>query len=279
MDRSRTLRCAATTIAIALVTLLAAATSSSAALIGLSSGSPGTLYSINSGTGAATNLTNITGSTSLVGIEYMNGTLYATDVNPGGGGFTFGTIDIMTGAYTVINNQAGSANWHGLAGNPASGLLYTIDINNSNILTAIDPLANVVTPIGSGNSGVDGRGMAYDAVHGILYASGGSNLFTVNTTTGVATLVGSMGIGPGYFGLAYDPLADVLYGNSGDSRSLYRIDANTGNATLIGANGVGAQIDGLADVPETSTVPEPISLVLVGTGLGVTRLAARRRRK
>jgi hypothetical protein len=263
------------TIVIAILALVFIGVSSShAELIGLSSDSSGgRLYRIDTATGSATLITTTNLYTSFVGIEFMNGTLYATDVLYNGA-WSFGSINMSTGAFTFINDQGGSANWHGLAANAAAGLLYTVDLNNSNILKSVTP-SGVITSIGSGNTDVDGRGMAYDSVHGILYATGGGNLYTLDTTTGTATQVGAMDISTGFCGLAYDPVTNILYANSGNGNelSLYTINTTTsGLATLIGPNGVSVPIDGLA----YQAVPLPPSLFLLAPGL--FGLAAVRRR-
>lgn len=136
-----------------------------AALYGLSNG--GALYTIDPATGAATFVADVPG-VSFTGLSFLGSTLYATDVLREGS-FRFGSIDLTTGAFTAINNQDNSLNWHGLAGNESASVLYTIDINDSLKLKSVTP-AGVVATIGTG-TGIDGRGMAYDDTHGILYAT------------------------------------------------------------------------------------------------------------
>ena len=97
------------------------------------------------------------------------------------------------GIITFLGDQNGSDNWHGLAADEAGGVLYSIDNNNSNILTAQFPDGSVET-IGSG-AGIDGPGMEYDDTHGILYAiSSDRSLYTISTETGTSNLIGPTGI-------------------------------------------------------------------------------------
>ncbi|MFO0849654.1 MAG: hypothetical protein U0871_14030 [Gemmataceae bacterium] len=268
----------------AVAVTLASAGPAKAGLIGLDSAFPTPhLYNVSTTTGTATPFVTVTGGfTSLTGLAYLNGTLYATDVLAGQG-FKFGSIDMATGAFTVINNQGGSANWHGLAANQAGNVLYSIDIDNGNRLVSVTP-AGVITTIGPG-AGIDGRGMAYDNGNGVLYATGsgaGTSLYTVNTTTGLATLVGSTGISSGFIGLAFDDATGTLYmtaapGGNGPS-NLYTVNTTTGLATLIGATGV-SNLDGLEFIP-TQAVPAPPAAVLAVLGLasvgGFRRLRAAR---
>ncbi|MFZ1060773.1 MAG: hypothetical protein WAP47_16440 [Candidatus Rokuibacteriota bacterium] len=244
-----------------------------AALFGL--GDDDKLYTINTATGAATFVADVPG-TSLVGLTFLGGTLYASDIF--GSSLLFGTINPTTGAYTGISDQGGSANWHGLAGNESAGLIYTIDINDGNKLKSITP-GGVITTIGSG-AGIDGRGMGYDDLHGILYATSGgdSSLYTVDVTTGGATLIGALGIDAGTIGLDYDEASQILYANDGQvSDSLYTVNVTTGAATLVGSNGGEFEINGLAWITDAAPVPLPGTGGLVLLGMAVLAALARRR--
>ena len=241
-----------------------------AALYGLSSSNPGTLYTVNPGDGSATAVTDLSGSSfvSLTGLSFLDGTLFGTDIVPPGASFMTGTIDTGSGAFVGVSNQDGSANWHGLASDEAAALLYTIDINDSNKLKSMTA-GGVVTTIGTG-AGIDGRGMAFDDVNDILYATGSGSLYTVNTATGASTLVGGMQLDTGLIGLAYDEIADILYANVAGT-GLYTINVGTGDATFIGSNGTtaGSGIDGLAWLgPQGPDVPEPGTLALAMLAVG-----------
>ncbi len=264
----------------ALAVGLLSAIPASAQLYGVSSATPGAVYTIDASTGAATHVVDITGInfTSLVGAEFMNGTLYATDVLSDG--WHFGSIDLSTGVFTAINSQDGSANWHGLAANEAAGLFYTVDINDGNKLKSVTT-GGVVTTIGTG-AGTDGRGMAFDSLNGVLYAVGGGNsgsgLYSIDVTTGLASFIGGIDFVGNMPGLAYDAANDTLYLNDGVDHNLYTVDRVTGAASLIGSNGVDAFIDGLAWKGAAREVPEPGTLAMLA-GAGVVGLGIIRRRK
>jgi len=253
----------------------------SGTLYGLSSSAPGTVYMIDPSTGAATALVNLTGvsEASYVGLEFLNGVLYATDIyDVQTDVYMFGTIDLNTGAFTAINNQGGSANWHALAANPALNLFYSVDLDvwDSKPLVSVTP-GGTISLIGP--TYTDIRGLAYDSNHGILYGVDQANLYTIDPSTGAVTAVGSLGLGNYRVGLAYDPDSDTLFLNTGGGdNSLYRVDPSTGLATWIGPNGAveGNGIDGLAYL-ETGVIPEPGTLACVLGGGALLALRLRRR--
>lgn len=239
-----------------LAVVLPASTAVGGVLYGLSgpgTGS-GTLYTIDPSTGAAAPVAGLSGPglvfTTLGGLDFLGGKLYATGVYAGAPNYSFGTLDVVTGVFTPVVTQDQS-DWHGLAANPAAGVLYTVAVTVfPNTLKSITP-TGVISNIGPTGS-VDGGGLAYDEVHGILYATYFHFLYRLDTSTGAPTLVGDMGFTPDPAGLAYDPALGVLYLNDGGSNSLYQVDPATGAATFIGANGVSAAINGL---PEPARIP------------------------
>jgi hypothetical protein len=128
-------------------------------LVGLSTEDLGVLYSINASTGTATPIVTLNGGASSTGLSYLQGTLYGTDLLnfPGSmSSFDIGSIS-TDGIITFLGDQNGSLNWHGLASDDCGGgILYAIDINNNDILTAQFPDGSVAT-IGSG-AGIDRPG-------------------------------------------------------------------------------------------------------------------------
>jgi hypothetical protein len=269
-------RCAILALMVLLGWVTGLPPSAHAGLIGLSSSNPGRLYSVNSATGSATLLTSLGHETSLVGLEYLDATVYTTDVLVAGT-FHFGSINLTTGVFTPLNDQGGSLNWHALAGDATANLLYTVDLNQPAFpLLSVTPLGVVIT-IGNTNQNI--RGLAFDSDNDILYGVTFNDLFTINTVTGAATLVGATGLDVSNLGLAYDSNR-LLYLNVADTNSLYRLNTTTGAATLVGDNNPAAalHIDGLAYIPEP--VPEPTSAALLGLGgLGLAGYVSRRRKQ
>ena len=233
------------------------------------SASPGTIYTINTATGAATSLVSLTGIDAPIAddISFLNGTLYASDVSLTSALVaSFGTINLTTGAFTQINTQGGSVDWHGLAANPNANLFYVVDLD-----MAGDPLLTVtptgtITSIGTTN-GVAIDDLAYDVNHNILYGIDGLDvLWTINTSTGLPTQKGPTGLvgNVAAVGLAYDSTNNVLYMNDGVGHKLYTLNTSTGAGTLVGSNGTFIALDGLAD---NNPAPEPGTLLLLLFGL------------
>ena len=198
---------------------------------------------------SATPIVTLNGGASIAGLAFLNRTLYGVDLYdfPGGISLITHRVDINGRDYNVSEDQNGSHNWHGLAADEVNGILYAIDNDNSNILTAQFPNGSVAT-IGSG-AGINGPGMEYDDTHGILYAiTFDRSLYTISTVTGTSNLIGPTGIPAesNYIGLAYDECNQILYANDGDLGQLYTLDVTTGAGTLVGSNGVKDIIDGLA---------------------------------
>ena len=120
---------------LAILTFIGWTGTAQAGLIGLSSGFPANVYSIDAATGVATLLTP-TEDANLVGATFLGGQLYGSDIcEPNC--FSVGTIDLGTGAYTFVSDQDGSANWHGLASDESAGLIYTVDISDGNKLKSM----------------------------------------------------------------------------------------------------------------------------------------------
>lgn len=269
--------------ALCILGTIAAIAVANAQLYGLSSSNPGSLYTLNPNTGAATFVTDVSGTdgVSLTGLEFLGGTLYATDVAVGTTR-RFGTIDPGTGAFTAINTQNGNLNWASLAADEDANLLYAFALgqNSGGDLVSITP-SGAITTIGTNGQSL--TGLAFDNRSKILYGVSPSQLFRVDVATGAATLIGDLGLSNSRTGLAYDDATETLYLNLGQggpaSNALYRVSPVTGAATLIGANGPtnGFGIDGLAFRSTVGAVPEPASLLALGGGLAA--LVRRRRRR
>lgn len=262
------------TLALSLSVLAVAGSALAGTIYGVSSDMPGVVYAINASTGAATPVVSIAGAieTSFVGAEFLGGTLYLTDASTTH--YSFGSVDLATGAFNEINDQGGSANWHGLAANPALGLLYSVDQDNGDQLVTVTP-EGVISFVGPTGQFI--VGLAFDSINGILYASSPTDLYTLDTATGAASLIGSLGIAELANGLAFDPDSLKLFLNAGNS--LYSVNTGTGAATLIGTNSALAdlRIDGLAVLADETQVPEPATIAFLGAGLAF--LAALRRRR
>lgn len=279
-----------------LLALVAIAPAARADLIGLSSNydfggnTPGYLWNVDPSSAAATQANAVTQGggyvpTSIVGLAYLNGTLYSTDTFGNGG--DFGSIDPATGVFTPIGNQNGSINWWTLAADPTAGALYTIEGDGGNdpantnygSLYLVSPTDGSVTNLGKTNENGNDlfmNSIAYDTATGDMYGWSGSNLYSISTVDASLTFVGNSG-GQNFDNggdMTYDAGSDTLYAI--ENNALYTIDPTTGAATFVGNTGSSQRIDGLAGTPFPAAVPEPASLV--GLGLGALAFSRRRRR-
>src|SRR5689334_1820582 len=212
--------------------------------IGLNGGGAGALITINTATGAGTQVALITG---LVGT--CCGLISDMDFRPSDG--------------VLFAREGGDQ----------GGRVYTINTTTG-----------VATLIGTDTlTNADGNAMAFSAGNG-LYWAGDANLHTINQSTAAGTLVVAvnwLGVGnhsgPRANGMNLDA-AGAVWASVRDGHplpSLSTINISTGVVTLIGATTSG--MDGLAVTgtpvgggpppPPPPGTPAPSTLLLIGTGI------------
>lgn len=175
------------------------------------------------------------------------------------GGAQLATVDVATGATSVIGNTSGVA-LTDIAFSP-TGDLYGISFSS---LYQVNQGTGALTLIG-GLGSVSGTANALVfGANGTLYMAG-STLYTVNTSTGAATAIGS-GIGFQSGGDLAFVGGDLFMASSGNQ--LIDVDITTGAGVLVGNLGV-ASMFGLA-TPDNVTLYGVAgqSVYSVNTGTG-----------
>lgn len=261
----------------------------SAALLGIDF-SAGTLYDVDTATGAATNARSI-GFVNVAGIarDPASGSFYGLTTLGGLNSNSLIRIDPVTGAGTLVGATGLSNIFEGdLAFNPTNGVLYGIqDVpmgtpGPRNLFT-LNVTTGAATTVGTVATSGDLSALAFNAL-GVLYTINTQSdvLHTVNPLTGAVltstSLSTALGTGAG---LTFDPVSGTAYvvdGIGSGTDSLYTLNTATGSLTLIGALGVSDGLSGLA-FNNVAAVPEPSTYALMLAGLGVVGFVAGRRRK
>ena len=145
----------------------------------------------------------------------------------------FGTINLMTGAFTEICPLNGGY-YNDIAYAP-DGTLYGL-VNNGASLVTFDSLTGNVTPVASLNvAGIES--IAFDPSDGTLFGATESGLCTIDPTTGKASYVGDFGNPYGcnlWQNIRFDSDGNLYVSNTSGNTDIYRVNTGTGSATFVG---------------------------------------------
>ncbi len=219
---------------------------------------PSSVYTFDT---SAPNDPTLIGSGTLVSFNYALGfdasgsTLYAMDTVS-----ELGTIDVSTGAYTLLGSVSGILSNHnvlGLATDPTTGTIYIVSSNGfsgSSALYTLNPGALSATLVGSQSAAKYLVELASDLA-GTLYTVSldTDSLYTVDKLNGQVTLVGEIGQDIiGQQGMAFDQATGRLYGIIGN-RDL----ANYAFGTIDMATGAFTASVAVDDVRKIAIAPVP----------------------
>lgn len=158
------------------------------------------------------------------------------------------SLDLSTGTSTTVGTLAFAS--AAIARDSNTGrIYYTESVANNARVAYFDPLTGTNTTLPQTTGVATSFARLAQATSGVIYGMAGSDLYTLNQTTGIATLVGTVsGLGAGGGDMAFDPLNPnrLLIYVSGTAQTttqtLYEVDVTSQSlqATAIGRTGLTA---------------------------------------
>ena len=213
----------------------------------------GSLYRIDTASGAATLIGNTGGNPHGLAFDSENNILYASDSNTD----QLLTLDTITGAKTIKGNL-GFGNVEGLAYDVNTHTLYGIDTDplgkNPRLIT-LHTTSGAGTAVGAVLHEDMSGALVYDSTRTKLYGANKLGLLRLDTTNGRGTGVGQLGVET-VTDVAYNPNTGIVYAvaSDGDDGKLLTVDLATGSATPIGGLGIACCVDGLTFIPASNAL-------------------------
>jgi hypothetical protein len=172
-------------------------------------------------------------STGLAGPAIAASTIYGSAYSHPGGAATLYSISPTTGVATPI----GPIGFFGVGALDfaPNGTLYGIGLDSSNneVLLTVNPMTGagtLVGPLGT-STGTHIADMAFRSDGALFAHDGGSNFYSINTTTGGATVLGSDRTGYGD-GMAFSAGGTLYIATDSPKNNLYTVDPSNGAETF-----------------------------------------------
>src|SRR5579863_223471 len=224
---------------------------------------------IDNSTGAFT-LISVLPIAQSAGIAYDNGTLYAQDTQS-----NLITIDPVSGAASILGSLGLDLSSAGFAG----GINGLYEVDSLSNLYSINPDTGAAVLAGATglapNYGYWDTSLSDDGAN-LYFTAGGpgatDELYRINPATGVATDLGNTGVtGIAGSAIVNGDLELFQYHRNGSANYIYTAAPGSTNFTTASVLGTqifdGGTVLGTSSLPDTLGAPEPVSLLLLGSGL------------